>query len=348
MAGSGVELLFGPFLIGVILSAALYGVMAVQMLQYYQAHKKDSRWFRYLVLYLFFTESVNLLIEIGIIYEPLIIRYGTQQALIVSPLVLPGDSISIVMVSTPVQLFTAWRISVITEAIVLPLIISILSIVSFGGGLLVTVFASIRNEFREFQSFSGAVMMWLICSAVCDVLIAVVLAYSLMTRKTGFTPVDSQINRVIRLSLQTGAVTAFVALADLILFLGFPTTTLNFIPDFPLSKLYTISLLSTLNARARRSPEYTEQRLPNALFNESATRKTTVVDKTMGHLVLHHPPPYINVHVEQISSALGPSGGPSLHKNIPPDVPPKDMHYSFGSRAETTHTSSYKTPAMRF
>jgi hypothetical protein len=79
------------------------------------------------------------------------------------------------------------------------MIISILSVASFGvcstspisvtatkkrgilgGGLLVTVFVTIRNEFREFQSFSGAVILWLISSAVCDVLIAIILIYSLV------------------------------------------------------------------------------------------------------------------------------------------------------------------------
>ncbi|KAF7376857.1 hypothetical protein MSAN_00103200 [Mycena sanguinolenta] len=261
MPGPGVELLFGPLLIGVILSTFTYGVMSVQMLLYYQTYKRDTRWIRYFMLYLFCTETVNLLVEIGSIYEPLIVRYGTQRALVISPILLAGDPVSIVASSTPVQLFTAWRISVITESIVLPLLISFLSIISLGGGMMVTAFASIRTEFQEFPSFSGAVIVWLVSSAACDVLITAVLAYSLTTRKTGFTSIDGQIDRIIRLTVQTGAITAFAALADVILFLAFPvkfpesaleyhltssqTTTLNFIPDFPLSKLYTISLLST-------------------------------------------------------------------------------------------------------
>ncbi|KAF7357993.1 hypothetical protein MVEN_00846300 [Mycena venus] len=351
MAGTGVELLFGPLLIGVILSTGVYGVMSVQMLQYYQAYKKDARWIRFFMLYLFFAETANLLFEIGIIYEPLIVRYGTQQALITSPLLLPGDAISIVMVSTPVQLFTAWRISVITGSIVLPLIISVLSIASFGGGLLVTVFVSIRNEFREFQSFSGAVIVWLICSAVCDVLIAGVLTYSLTTRKTGFTAVDGQINRIIRLTVQTGSITAVAALADLILFLAFPTATLNFIPDFPLSKLYTISLLSTLNARARGRSDDAEQRLPNALFNESTTQKNTVL--TMRNSVLRPPSQYMNLHVQQqqntyqSSNATLVAGGRSFVRDVQ-DAPPKEMHYPPEWRAETTYTPSSRKPPARF
>ncbi|KAJ7502594.1 hypothetical protein B0H11DRAFT_1989263 [Mycena galericulata] len=280
MAGTGVELLFGPMLIGVLLSTALFGVMSVQMLFYFQTYKKDARWIRYFVLYLFLADAANLLFEIGIIYEPLIVRYGAPQSVIISPILLPADAVSIVAVSTPIQLFTAWRISVITGSIIIPLMISVLAVVSFGGGVLVTIFVSIRNQFSEFQSFSTAVIIWLICSAVCDVLIAIALTYSLWTRKTGFSAVDGQINRIIRLAVQTGSITAVAALADVILLLSFPQTTLQFIPDFPLSKLYTICLLSTLNARSRGKAEDAEKRMPNALFKETGS-STTMLNTTL-------------------------------------------------------------------
>ncbi|KAK6977605.1 hypothetical protein R3P38DRAFT_518909 [Favolaschia claudopus] len=310
MSGSGVELLFGPLLLGLILSTGAYGVMCVQMLLYYQSFKRDARWIRYFILYLLFAETVNLLFEIGIVYEPLIVRYGqcqicvfpptfphdhpgSQRALIVSPLLIPGDAISIVAVSTPVQIFTAWRISVITNSIIFPLIITVLSVVSFGGGLFVSIFAAIRNEFREFQSFAPTVILWLVTSAVCDFLITIILTYSLTTRKTGFTAVDGQINRIIRLTVQTGAITAAAALADVILFLAFPGSTLNFIPDFPLSKLYTISLLSTLNARTRGRTTDAEERMPNALFNDSTAQKS--MTNTTRNSILH--PISTNVHV---------------------------------------------------
>ncbi|KAF7346934.1 hypothetical protein MVEN_01445800 [Mycena venus] len=341
MAGTGVELLFGPLFIGVILSTAVYGIMSVQMLRYYQTYKDDPRCFRYFILYLFFAETANLLIQIGIIYEPLIVRYGTQRALITSPL----HAISIVAVSTAVQLFTAWRIYVITESITLLMLISILSVASFGGGLLVTVFTAIRNEFREFQSFAGAVIVWLICSAVCDVLITVVLTYSLSTRKTGSTAVDGQINRIIRLTVQTGAITTVAALADLIIFLVFPTTTLNFIPDFPLSKLYTISLLSSFNARHRERSGDTEQQLPNTLFNESTIQKSTV--NTIRNLVLC-PTSQDMMNSDQSSNAtLIAQGGRSFVKDDP-DVPPKDIQYPPDSRADTGYTPSSRSPPVRF
>ncbi|KAJ7121969.1 hypothetical protein C8R43DRAFT_49393 [Mycena crocata] len=42
MVGTGVELLFGPLLIGLLLSTATYGVMCIQMFLYYQTFKKWS------------------------------------------------------------------------------------------------------------------------------------------------------------------------------------------------------------------------------------------------------------------------------------------------------------------
>ncbi|KAF8207949.1 hypothetical protein K438DRAFT_2013323 [Mycena galopus ATCC 62051] len=377
MAGTGVELLFGPLLIGVILSTLTYGIMSVQMLLYYQAYKKsDARWIRYFMLYLFFAETANLLIEIGIIYEPLIVRYGAQRALIISPIrvfdfrfryvelteefgiVIPGDAVSIVAVSTPVQMFTAWRISVITGSVILPFIISVFSVVSFGGGLLVTIFASIRNEFREFQSFSGAVIVWLVSSAVCDVLITVVLTYSLVrvyffprasanfgaasrpparqamqsttrsielydvsTDSSAGTPAHLITSTEI-VTVQTGAITTVAALADVILFLVFPATTLNFIPDFPLSKLYTISLLSTLNARARGRSD-AENRMPNALFNESTTQKSTI--HTMRNSVLPNQCP-VRVFANTYQSE-GTAVVPQFVVEDVADVSPKETEY---------------------
>ncbi|KAF8187568.1 hypothetical protein K438DRAFT_1972715 [Mycena galopus ATCC 62051] len=336
-----VELLFGPLLIGVILSTAAYGVMSTQvnhllhlaepsltvfqMLLYYQKYKSDASWIRYFMLFLFAAETVNLLFEIAIVYEPLIVRYGTPRAVVIAPLLLPGDAVSIVLVSTPVQFFTAWRIKVITGSFVIPFIICTLSVTSFVGGILVTIFVAIRNEFHEFQSFAPAVIVWLVSSAVCDVLITAVLTYSLATRKTGhFAAVDDQINRIIRLTVQTGAITAVAALADVILFLVFPATTLNFMPDFPLAKLYTISLLSTLNSRSRGRSE-DGQRPPNALFSDSTTQKSTI---TSGGRA---PSQYLNVHANNKyhstnGTMASPTGRPFVIQGVA-DISFKDMHY---------------------
>ncbi|KAJ7623995.1 hypothetical protein B0H17DRAFT_1219046 [Mycena rosella] len=89
-----VRLLFGPILIGVLLNTMLYGVILIQMLMYYTRYsKRDSKWTRLLILYLLIVESADVVFEIGFIFEPLIVRYGTARALEKTPLFLkPGAS----------------------------------------------------------------------------------------------------------------------------------------------------------------------------------------------------------------------------------------------------------------
>ncbi|KAJ7501120.1 hypothetical protein B0H11DRAFT_2224952 [Mycena galericulata] len=263
-----VTLLFGPLLLGVILNTLLYGIMIVQAFMYYHQYRKDRPWFRYLVLYLLIMETVNWVCDVWLIYEPLIIRYATPEALLVSPVMLRPDPVLTVLVSTPIQLFIAWRVRVVTRSRILPSIISIFAIVSLGGGIAVTTMVTLRPRFSQFKEFHPEVITWLVSSAACDAFLTSSLVYSLWIRKTSIVSTDSYLNKIIRLTVQTGLLTATGSLLDMILFVVFPNTTLNFIIDFPLSKLYTNSLISTLNARPWRE-EVSQPDAPNVLFEET-------------------------------------------------------------------------------
>ncbi|KAJ7081205.1 hypothetical protein B0H15DRAFT_855407 [Mycena belliarum] len=269
-AAPDVTLLFGPLLIGVILNTLLYGVMLVQAFLYYSRYKNDRAWFRYLVLYLVIAETANWICDVAVVYEPLIIRFATLEALVVSPLLLRADALLTVLISTPVQLFIAWRVRVVTRSVILPIIICILAIVSLGGGVSVTTMVTLHPNFADFPSFKPEVTTWLVATTACDVVLTSSLVYSLWIRKTNVISTDSYINKIIRLTVQTGLITAAGALLDLILFVVFSDTTLNFMFDFPLSKLYTNSLISTLNARAWREIA-TEHDAPNVLFEQTAS-----------------------------------------------------------------------------
>ncbi|KAJ7214263.1 hypothetical protein B0H12DRAFT_368365 [Mycena haematopus] len=256
---AGVELLFGTMLIGVVLNMMLYGSVVTQMFRYFQRFPNDSLWIRLLMLYLFIVETVNVVVEFGIIYQPLIIQYGTLAAVTISPNLLPADSIIISMVSAPIQLFSAWRISVITRSYILPTIIALLSLASFASGIGMSAKVFLTREFRDFGTFTTTAITWLSLSAACDLVIALGMTHALYTRKTGFSVVDGRINRIIRLTLETGSLTAAAALADIILFVALPMTSANFIVDFPLSALYTCSILAILNSRDARKPGDLEQ-----------------------------------------------------------------------------------------
>ncbi|KAJ7057566.1 hypothetical protein C8F01DRAFT_319612, partial [Mycena amicta] len=245
-----VRLLFGPFLIGLLFNAILYGVVVVQFFIYYDRYKGDRRWLRYLMMYLLLAETINTAFDTSLVYEPLVARWGQTEALQITPLFLRPDAAVTVAISTPVQLFMAWRLRALTKQSIFPAIISLLALVSLAGGLTVTIKTSLKPDYSSMPGFHPFVTTWLVASAACDVVLSAALIYSLRVRKTGVGATDRYVDRIIRVTIQTGSITAITALLDVFVFLfAPPNTTLQFIWDFPLSKLYTNAVLSSVNSR---------------------------------------------------------------------------------------------------
>ncbi|KAJ7842151.1 hypothetical protein B0H13DRAFT_2365334 [Mycena leptocephala] len=346
---AGVGLLFGPMLVGVLLNMILYGAVVTQvdcgvrpipyypdsissakMYAYYQRFADDPAWIRYFMLYLFIVGFGNVVVECGIIFEPLIIRYGQDS----------GCGYDIAKA-------TAWRFDYYSLLIAFPSLYTLISlavnrlntdptfccvanqcshsvihlpgahyidlpVILCGINMSVKVF---RNpEYREFHSFIAAATVWLASSAACDVVIAVGMTHALYKRKTGFGFVDGHINRIIRLALETGALTAITALMDIFLFLGFPRTTMNFIVNFPLSSLYMCSILAMLNFRDRRKATDVEEEhtMPTDIrFQSYRSDQSRVTD------------PSVDVELRSMSRVTEPfAKPPSCHECLPLPPPP--------------------------
>ncbi|KAF8157232.1 hypothetical protein B0H34DRAFT_798528 [Crassisporium funariophilum] len=245
-----VELLFGPFLLGTFINMILYGVLTVQVYHYYLTFKKDAPWIRYLVFYLFMAETVNTGCDIAMMYQPLIQKFGQPDAVKFFPTMFAAEPVVIVAISTPIQIFFAWRIKLLTKSNILACIIVIFSIVSCGGGIWTTIRLVQVKLFSRKPELHTAALVWFLAAVVADVLITSVLVFSLSRRKTGFVATDDAISKIIRMTVQTGFITAFFAVGDVVFFMTLPHTALNFLWDLALSKLYSNCLLSTLNARS--------------------------------------------------------------------------------------------------
>ncbi|KIM37992.1 hypothetical protein M413DRAFT_448037 [Hebeloma cylindrosporum] len=247
---ANVKLLFGPMLLGVFINMVLYGILIVQTYHYYLTFKKDAPWIRYLVLYLFIVESVNTGCDVAIMYQPLIENFGLPDATKNFPTLFAAEPITIVAISTPIQIFFAWRIKLLTKSNIIPLIVVALSIVSLCGGAWTTALIVKIKLFARKPELHWPALVWFLSACIADVLITVVLVTTLSKRKTGFVATDDAISKIIRMTVQTGMLTAFFAIGDVVFFMTLPHTALNFIWDLALTKLYSNCLLSTLNARA--------------------------------------------------------------------------------------------------
>ncbi|KAF9072045.1 hypothetical protein BDP27DRAFT_1418407 [Rhodocollybia butyracea] len=267
-----ISLSFGPMLVGVFLNCILYGVLSVQTFIYFQTYKSDSPRIKALlhkfkVWYLYIMETLNTGFDMGLMFGAI---SCTPEALTRVPIMLSADPIVTVLISTPVQIFMAWRIKIIRKSSWLMWIIIFSSICSFIGGIANTILITIINEYANIHQFNGSVITGLVSTAITDIMITCSLVWSLWKSRTNVRATDDAITRIIRceLTVQTGLITALSAILDIILFLAIPVspynelirdfqlesiytqnTTINFVWDFALSKLYTNALISTLNAR---------------------------------------------------------------------------------------------------
>ncbi|TFK37183.1 hypothetical protein BDQ12DRAFT_736344 [Crucibulum laeve] len=240
---------FGPMLIGTYFNAILYGVLVHQVLIYHQTENKMSLT-KCLVLFLLLAETVDTALTISVMYQPLILDNGLPSLLVKIPTFLAAEPLMTVIISTSVQIFVIWRIRVISMSRWLPAVISVFAFASLGGGIWMTISVLSAPTSMTFHEFRLPALIWLMASAAADVVIAISLSVCLLRRRTGFDGTDNVINKIVRLTIQTGSITAIFAVLDVIFFLAFPNTALNFLWDFALSKLYTNALLSTLNARS--------------------------------------------------------------------------------------------------
>ncbi|KIK52367.1 hypothetical protein GYMLUDRAFT_251305 [Collybiopsis luxurians FD-317 M1] len=94
-------------------------------------------------------------------------------------------------------------------------------------------------------------------AAAGDLLIAGILTLLLQRSKTGFRKSDTMINKLTIFAVNTGALTSLCAVASLISILAAPNTFIYISFFFSMGRLYTNSLLATLNARKaiRRAAE---------------------------------------------------------------------------------------------
>ncbi|QRW20099.1 hypothetical protein RhiXN_09074 [Rhizoctonia solani] len=233
---AAMDLLLGPILLGTIVNIWLYGIMVTQTTMYYVAFPRDHRWIKTLVGYMFVVDTLNSIFDIGLVWKYTITLFGDHDGILVS----------------------SWWFNVALDGMG----IALSAFIQFAAGLSSTIGAFIVQDFARFQELKAAVITWLGLSALTDVVITCILSWYLHTHRTGFSKTDDIITRLVRLTVQTGLITTLWATTDLILYLGW-SHNLHLFFQLPLCKLYTNSLMSTLNSRAGWGGSFTSSTTGN-------------------------------------------------------------------------------------
>ncbi|RDB20348.1 hypothetical protein Hypma_012694 [Hypsizygus marmoreus] len=253
----------GPLYIGSMLNWLLFGSFIVQLYDYYILYQNtDQRFIKIIVYFVFMVEIVQLIFMNHTVWQILIEGYGDPSYIAVTPWSSVTPPVLNGIVSFTVETFFSWRIWTlgrhlgthrVTRAI--SAFIVLIGVVHFGASMATTIqFSILRREIDSLGAIYASAIVWLSGSVICDVLIAITMV-TLLARsrtKSAFGNTEKVINTLIVNTIETGAITAVIALLHLIFFLT--NTTDNFIHvcmEYVLGGIFSNVLLATLNGRHR-------------------------------------------------------------------------------------------------
>ncbi|KAJ7352298.1 hypothetical protein DFH08DRAFT_1078011 [Mycena albidolilacea] len=288
----------GAWLIGLIVSAVLYGFTCLQVYLYYTKHSaRDPAFLKSFVAILIGLDTLHLAFLSHSFYSTAVTNFGDYVELGKPPWSLLIQIFVGVLLSTLVQLFYAYRIYTISaKSLVFPIIIvcgrpaltSDVHETLQGICALAELGLSIGYMNKAFQikffklakadvPYSTSALAF---EVACDVLIASAMMYHLFKNKTGFEKTNKAINLLVTYSVNSGVVTMIFAIASLVTWLT-STTTLIYAPFFfVLVRFYGLSFMSILNSREyireQMNSSHAMLSLPSYAPNSDGTTSTVL------------------------------------------------------------------------
>ncbi|SJL07008.1 uncharacterized protein ARMOST_10351 [Armillaria ostoyae] len=240
----------GPYLVGCLLNWGLFGTLSVQLYLYYLAFPDDRRFTKYLVYGIYAIEFVQTML----IAHDAFATYGYGFGDIDAVTRMNYNWLSVPIMSAIVacvgQVFYAYRIFILSKSRIIPILVICVSLTGSVAAVILGIYTfqagNVTDKDNRWTQTAG---IWCGASALCDILIATCMTYYLMRRTTNFRRTRILVTKIIRLTIETGSVTAVVALLTFILFIAFPHQTFYITPALLVPKLYANAIYVVLNSR---------------------------------------------------------------------------------------------------
>ncbi|KAF9472082.1 hypothetical protein BDN70DRAFT_887418 [Pholiota conissans] len=244
----------GPLLVGYILNWGLHGILSMQVYLYYLAFPRDRVGHKALVYGTYLLESAQTFLFTSSAFKTFAMGFGNPaildnvDTLWFSMFIMSG------LIAFITQTFYAYRVSILGQSIYAAIVITVLAFVQLGGALTLGVQTKQIGSFSHFWDTGSFISagIWEGSSTACDLIIAAAMLYYFTRRESNVKDHSNVfITRVLNFTIESGAATALVAIATLVL---------TFLPSRPtyyqacvcvLGKVYSNSMLVAFNSRMR-------------------------------------------------------------------------------------------------
>ncbi|KAF9470971.1 hypothetical protein BDN70DRAFT_979533, partial [Pholiota conissans] len=269
--------------LAIIINWALFGVLSIQVYLYSQVFPNDRPMLKALVIGIYIMETVQTFLLTQTIWKMLVQGFGDIEG--TDEVGTTFFSVCFIggLVGFLVQLFYSWRIAIISQKRLIPGLIVIISLISFGGALATTINSKRYSKFSELldDNQSLAFTLWSGAGSVCDVVIAFCMCYYLRKRKGSFSQTQALVSRLVAMTIETGVLTASISILSLALYYSPRLKNFSYF-EVPLStqgKLYSTTMLAVLNSRikAKVATESTAWRDEELVFTTLPPRDTNML-----------------------------------------------------------------------
>ncbi|KAK0223758.1 hypothetical protein IW262DRAFT_1458791 [Armillaria fumosa] len=246
-----IEQLTGPFIVGFLLNWGLFGTLSVQLYLYYLAFPNDRRLLKNIIYGVYIIESVQTILVAHDAFATFGYGFGDIHALTRMNYFWLTVPVMSAVVAGVGQVFYAYRIFVLSEPRIIPIFIICVSLTGSVAAMTTGIYSFQAGDLtktnnRKTQIAAG---IWCGAAALCDILIAVCMTYYLMRSAINFHRTRMLVTKIIRLTIETGSVTAVAALLSFILYIATPHQTFYITPALLLPKLYANTVYMVLNSR---------------------------------------------------------------------------------------------------
>jgi len=245
----------GPWFVGSVGDFVLFGVLIMLASDYYNYYSKEDGLLRKtlvsLVLLANFLKSMQTFV---IIWSKAIVGFGNYAVNVLDqPWYADIETLTTQIVSLVAQCYFIARLHRLSghNWILGGVIVTVL-LASVGANIALTVEILNFSSSKYIAYFNTTVTLYLGCTMSADILITGGTSYYLLFAKTGYKRVDSMISRLVRLTWISAAPPALCALLNMATYLSLSQYgNTDFIAfNTMLSKLYSVSLMYTINTRS--------------------------------------------------------------------------------------------------
>ncbi|KAK0223781.1 hypothetical protein IW262DRAFT_1458824 [Armillaria fumosa] len=250
-AGYPVVELTGPYIVGALLNWGLFGTLSVQLYLYYLAFPNDRQFVKCLVYGIYIIEFGQTILVAHDAFAMFGYGFGDMDALTRMNFFWLIGPIMSAVASCVGQVFYAYRIYILSKSRIISIFIICLSLTSSAMAVLIGIWYYKADNITKLSNRKTHIAVGVSCgaAALCDILIAVCMTYYLMHRTTNIRRTQLLVTKIIRLTIETGTVTAVMALLSFVLFIVSPHRAFFVTTGLIVPKLYANTIYMVLNSR---------------------------------------------------------------------------------------------------